>query len=67
MQLQAVVKQVKYLSFDVSVENLPVMDVFEAQTDLNKPVDDLRNMQLFYYCDIFIWIESKLPPNEEYK
>ena len=30
-----------YLSFDVSVENLPVMDVFHCQTDLDKPVQDL--------------------------
>lgn len=46
-------KQVKYLSFDVSVENLPVMDVFEAQTDLNKPGDDLRNTQLCFITVAF--------------
>lgn len=38
--------QQSYLSFDVSVEDLPVVDVFETQTDLNEPADDLKNTHL---------------------
>ena len=38
--------QQSYLSFDVSVEDLPVMDVFETQTDLNEPTDDLKDTHL---------------------
>jgi len=30
------------LSLDVSVENLPVMNMFQPETYLNKPVQDLR-------------------------
>lgn len=30
-----------YLGFDVSMENLPVVDVLEGQADLDKPVEDL--------------------------
>lgn len=38
--------QQSYLSFDVSVEDLPVVDVFQTQTDLNEPTDDLKNTHL---------------------
>ena len=30
------------LRLDVSMKNLPIMDVFECQTDLHKPVQDLQ-------------------------
>lgn len=39
-------RAVRYLRFDVSVKDLPVVDVFEAEADLNKPVHDLKTMRL---------------------
>lgn len=39
-------RSMRYLSFDVSVENLPVVDVFEAEANLNEPAHNLRNTQL---------------------